>query len=142
MGAHELRPDPYAGKDILIAFRYVTDWATTEAGWFVDNVAVNGKPISDGSSTAPFKDLTEILPVNNDFTVTFVGIKGNGKGNEYRVLSMKLNNVTEDGLFELNKVLKNSSSALMLVTYDAQEDMSSYAGYSYDFTFTNKGPKK
>jgi hypothetical protein len=133
---------PYAGKDILIAFRYVTDWATTEAGWFVDNVSVNGRLISDGSSTAPFKDLTEILPINNDFTVTFVGIKGDGKGNEYRVLSMKLSNMTEDGLFELNKVLKSSNSALMLVTFDAQEDRSSYADYSYDFTFTNKGPKK
>ena len=88
------------------------------------------------------QDLTEILPINNDFTVTFVGIKGTGKGNQYKVPSLKLNRVTEDGLFELNKVLKNSNSAVMLVTFDAQEGISYYAAYSYGFTFTNKGPKK
>lgn len=132
----------YAGQNILIAFRYVTDWATTEAGWFVDNVYVDGTLISDGSSTAPFKDITEIVPVNNDFTVTFVGIKSNGKGNEYKVLTMKLSDVTEDGLFELNKILKSSTSAVMLVTFDAAEGFTGYADYSYDFTFANKGPKK
>jgi immune inhibitor A len=132
----------YAGQNILVAFRYVTDWATTEAGWFIDNVYVDGTLISDGSSTAPFKDITEIVPVNNNFTVTFVGIKGKGNGTQYKIQTMKLNDVTETGLFELNKVLKWSEKAIMLVTFDAPEGFSRYADYSYNFTFTNKGPKK
>ena len=132
----------YAGQEILVAFRYVTDWATTGAGWSIDNVYVDGTLISDGSSVAPFQDLTEIVPVNNDFTVTFVGYKGKGKGTQYKVMSMKLDNVTEDGLFELNKVLKWSDSAVMLVTFDAPEGFTGYAEYTYDFTYTNKGPKK
>ena len=132
----------YAGKQILIAFRYVTDWSATWTGWFVDNVRVGSTLVSDGSTIAPFKDITQILPINNDYTVTFVGIKTVGKGNQYKVISMKLSRVTEAGLFELNKILKNSDSAVMLVTFDAQPGISYYAPYSYGFSFTNKGPKK
>lgn len=132
----------YAGQNILVAFRYVTDWATYYDGWFIDNVFVNGTLISDGSDATLFHDLTYYLPINNDYTVTFVGMKTVGKGNEYKVVSMKLNNVTEQGLFELNKVLKWSTKVAMLVTFDAPEGITYYAPYTYGFTFTNKGPKK
>jgi len=132
----------YAGQDILIAFRLVTDWATYYGGWWIDNVYVDDVLISDGSSMAPFKDITEVVPINNDFTVTFVGIKAKRAGNEYQVLTMKLDEVTEDGLFELNAILKSSSSAAMLVTFDAPEGFTGYADYTYDFTFTNAGPKE
>jgi hypothetical protein len=132
----------YAGQDILVAFRYVTDWATVNDGWYVDNVQVDGQLISDGSSTDPFKDITEIIPINNDFTVTFIGIKDKQNGNPYNVVTLKLDDMSEDGLFELNKVLKSSDNALMLVTYDAPEDATDYVDYSYGFTFGNAGPKK
>ena len=49
------------------------------------------------------------------------GIKANGQGNEYKALTMKRNNVTEVGLFELNKVLRWSNKAALLVTFDAPE---------------------
>jgi len=132
----------YAGQDILIAFRYVTDWATTYDGWYIDNVYVDGTLISDGSDASVFKDITEIIPINNNFTVTFVGIKQKGKGSQYKVHTMKLSDVTEEGLFELNKVLSWSDMAVMLVTFDAPEGFTGYADYIYDFTFTNAGPKK
>jgi hypothetical protein len=132
----------YAG-DILIAFRYVTDWATHYGGWFIDNVYVDGTLISDGSDASVFKDITEIVPINNDFTVTFVGIKKRAKGNQYKVLTVKLDEMTEDGLVELNAILKESSSAVMVVTFDAPEGHTDYADdYTYNFTYTNAGPKK
>ena len=131
----------YSG-DILLAFRYMTDWATPYEGWYVDNVYVDGTLISDGSDASIFKDITELFPINNDFTVTFVGIKGTGKGNQYKVHTMKLDEVTEEGLFELNKVLNWSNEAVMLVTFDAPEGFTGYADYSYEFTYSNAGPKK
>ncbi|UCH57516.1 MAG: immune inhibitor A [Candidatus Bathyarchaeota archaeon] len=131
----------YAGQDILLAFRYVTDWNTLYDGWYIDNVYVDGTHISDGSSTDPFKDLTEVLPINNDFTVTIVGIKEKAKGNQYKVLTLKLDEVTEDVIFELNSVLKSSDSAVMLVTFDAPEGFTGYVEYTYDFTYTNSGQK-
>jgi hypothetical protein len=74
--------------------------------------------------------------------VTFVGIKGTGSGNQYKVHSMKLDDTAETGLFELNKVLNWADEAVMMVTFDAPEGFTGYADYSYDFTYTNKGPKK
>jgi immune inhibitor A len=130
----------YAGQNILIAFRYVTDWATTGAGWYIDNVAVNGTLISDGSSVAPFKDITEIIPVNNDFSVTFVGTKGSGKKLEYRVKVMRLNHDTETGKAELADLLKSSNSVAMLVTFDAQEGANYYADYTYQLEYKHTKP--
>jgi hypothetical protein len=132
----------YADQDILVAFRFMTDWATHYEGWYVDNIYVDGTLISDGSDASIFKDITEIVPIDNDFTVTFVGIKGKGKGNQYKVHTMNLADATEEGIFELNKVLSWSDTAVMLVTYDAQEGVLQYADYTYGFTFTNAGPKK
>lgn len=132
----------YAGQDILLAFRYVTDWATSYDGWYVDNVYVDSTLISDGSNASVFMDITEVIPVDNNFTVSFVAIKGKGNGNQYKVFTMKLADATETGLFELNKVLNWADEAVMLVTYDAPEGFTGYGDYTYDFTYTNAGPKK
>jgi hypothetical protein len=125
----------YSG-DILLAFRYMTDWNTTYEGWYVDNVYVDGTLISDGSSIDPFMDITEVLPVNLDFTVTFVGIKNKGNGNQYKVLTMRLDDLDETGLFQLRSVLQWSDTAVMLVTFDAPEGFTGYGDYTYEFTYT------
>ena len=132
----------YAGQDILVAFRMVTDWGTHYGGWWIDNVYVDGTLISDGTDASVFMDITEVVPVNNDFTVTFVGIKGTGNGTQYKVHTIKLDNVTEDGLFELRKVLSWSDQAVMLVTFDAPEGFTGYAEYTYELTYKSEGPKK
>lgn len=128
--------------DILLAFRYMTDWGTTYEGWYVDNVYVDETLISDGSDASVFIDITELFPINNDFTVTFVGIKGKSNGNQYKVHTMKLEDLSNTGMFELNKVLSWSDTAVMLVTFDAPEGFNGYADYTYDFTYTDAGPKK
>ena len=125
----------YAGQDVLIAFRYVTDWATTESGWFIDNVYVDDVLISDGSSVAPFKDLTEILPIELDFMVTFVAFRGGNKGNLYRVQTLRLDDVSEVGKINLNPLLKFGKVA-MLVTLKAPADFPYYGGYTYSIVPT------
>jgi immune inhibitor A len=30
----------YAGQEIMLQFRYVTDWANTERGWFIDDITI------------------------------------------------------------------------------------------------------
>lgn len=131
----------YAGQEILVAFRYVTDWATAYDGWYIDDVYVDGMLISDGSNASVFMDITELLPINNDFIVTFVGFKHHGRGNIYRTHTMRLDDMTEEGLFELNSVLKHSDSAVMMVTFAAPEGFTGYADYTYEFTYSNAGPK-
>ena len=132
----------YAGQEILVAFRYVTDWGTLYEGWYVDNVYVDDTLISDGSDASVFKDITEIVPINNNFTVTFVGFREGKKGLSYKVLTMKLDDMSEEGMFELNSILNWADNAAMLVTFDAPEGFTGYADYSYDFTYMNSGPKK
>ena len=99
--------------------------------------------ISDGSDASVFKDITEILPVNNDFTVTFVGMETKKDGRvKYKVHTMKLDDVTEQGKMELEKVLKKSNAAVMIVTFDAPEGFTAYADYEYAFTYDDDGPEK
>lgn len=134
----------YADQEILVAFRLVTDWATHYGGWWIDDVYVDDVLISDGSDVSMFKDITEVVPINNDFTVTFVAYIYHGKGYqriENKVVSMKLDEMDEAGWFELNKVLKTADSAVMLVTFDAPEGFTGYADYTYEFTYTDAHKK-
>ncbi len=59
----------YAGKTILLSFRYMTDAAqegnnadNSNAGWWVDDVNVGGTSVSDGSSLDAFKSATQVSP--------------------------------------------------------------------------------
>lgn len=130
----------YAGQEILIAFRYMTDWAFTEAGWFIDNVYVDETLISDGSDASVFQDITELLPINNDFTVSFVGMSGSGQSVQYRVRTMPLNEMTEEGKVALQGLLDWADSVVMIVTFDAQEGISFYADYTYDIVHKRDKP--
>ena len=131
----------YAGQDILVGFRYVTDWATSQGGWYIDNIAVDGNLISDGSDAAVFKDITEIIPINNDFSVTLIGQKKIGKTVFYQVKTMHLNHVTEEGRMQWNSLLRWCDSVAMLVTYKAQDGVTSYADYQYELSYRHTKPR-
>ena len=30
----------YAGQKVLVSFRYLTDWASNDTGWFIDNIEI------------------------------------------------------------------------------------------------------
>jgi hypothetical protein len=65
----------YAGQSVVIGFRYVSDGGVNEGGWYVDDVAVGGTPVNDGSSTAPFQSATQLLPVTvHAWNVRVVGL--------------------------------------------------------------------
>ena len=118
----------------------MTDWAFTEAGWFVNNVYVDGSLSSDGSSTNPFMDITELNLVDNDFAVTFLGFRGMGTDNLFGIVRLRLNDMTEEGMSELNQLLDGSAS-VMKVTFEAPEEYGQYTDDTYDFSFSNEGPK-
>lgn len=134
--------DAYAGQDVLVAFRMVTDWGTHYGGWWIDNVYVDDTLISDGTDPSVFMDITQVVPINNDFTVTFVGIKSTNKGNQYKVITIDLGEPSEDGFVALSSVLNWSQKAVMLVTFDAPEGFDKYVDYTYDFVYKTKGPAK
>ena len=126
----------YAGQDILIGFRMVTDWATYYGGWWIDNVYVDSTMISDGSSVAPFKDITEIVPIDLDFSVTLVGMyKRHGK-TRYIVRDMYLDDLTEQGAGFLLGIVRAGGHAVLLTSLEVPEEHAYFYGpYDYDIEY-------
>src|SRR5215211_8309019 len=76
----------YAGKTVLLAFRAMTDWGTLgnggaiPAGFFVDDVMLDGTLVSDGSSLDGWRSFTQVRPeAVAGWTVQLVGYRTDGK---------------------------------------------------------------
>jgi Immune inhibitor A peptidase M6 len=66
----------YAGQDVLIAIRYVSDGGVNEGGLKVDDITVGATTTSDGSSLSPLRSPTQIRPVEvHNWNVRLVGIR-------------------------------------------------------------------
>jgi hypothetical protein len=73
----------YADQDVLVGFRFMTDWGTTYEGWKIyDDVLVSGVPVE-----------LENIPYEADFMVTLVAMTGS----EYEVFDLSLDDLTEFG---------------------------------------------
>jgi hypothetical protein len=73
---HSYDLSAYAGQDILVSIRYVSDGGVNEGGLLVDQIMIGGALLSDGSSLEPFSSPTEILPVEvANWNVRLIGIK-------------------------------------------------------------------
>ena len=53
---------PYAGKNVLLGFRYVSDHTIHRPGWWIDDVTVGGVAVSDGSSLSGWQSATQVRP--------------------------------------------------------------------------------
>ena len=120
----------YAGQDILLGFRYVTDGAVDEAGIWVRNVTVAGTALPT-DSIAGWLSITQANPIEiPGWTVQLIGIRGNGES--------WLHRVRLDGSFkatlgkkELRRVLGTQAgivSALVMVD-DPSESLTKYGRY-------------
>ncbi|HET9499216.1 MAG TPA: choice-of-anchor J domain-containing protein [Marmoricola sp.] len=68
----------YAGQDVELAFRYVTDTGVNEAGWWVDDITVGGTTF-DGSSLDGWQSATQAHPSPvGGFTVQLVAYTDDG----------------------------------------------------------------
>jgi hypothetical protein len=69
----------YAGQNVLLGFRYMTDNLVDLPGWWIDNVKVGSTVISDGSDLNEWQTITEINPDDvNGFTVQLVSWMNDG----------------------------------------------------------------
>jgi hypothetical protein len=65
----------YAGKRILLGFRYVSDGSINEGGWLIDTVTVGATTVSDGTTAAGFRSPTQIVPARvHGWHVKLVGL--------------------------------------------------------------------
>jgi Immune inhibitor A-like, MAM domain len=135
----------YAGSSILISFRHMTDTNTlgsedpaaagVRPGFWVDNVAVAGTSISDGSTLAGWQSPTEVRPIPvHGFTVQLVAWKTTGRS-PVAITRLALNSsfdATVSGK-QLRKVLGGSRADFVgaIVTYDEPtESITDYAPYT------------
>jgi hypothetical protein len=110
----------YSGLEILISFRYVTDWATTESGWYVDNVCVDGEEVA------------ALVPeyMNTDFMVTiYCPAYGNMPA---LIFDLNMNHITEETLRSFHSVAEYYNVVYILVT--PTQGMA-----DYQFWFTGSG---
>jgi hypothetical protein len=125
---------PYAGQKILVSFRYVTDWATSEAGFFICNIKVPEVGFAaDGTSLAQFYSLDEVRRQLADYLITFVGETTTQGQRTYKVMHLKMVNLDENDQLNLQQFLRDSSlgNVTMIVTYAAPVGRLDSVPYSY-----------
>jgi hypothetical protein len=65
----------YAGKQVLLGLRYVSDGAVNKGGWRIGRLTLGGNTLSDGSSLEGWKSPTDIVPTRvTAWHVTLVGL--------------------------------------------------------------------
>ncbi|HKI23202.1 MAG TPA: hypothetical protein VKA24_07265 [Gaiellaceae bacterium] len=131
----------YAGQTVLLSFRTINDPNTQgtdpniPAGFWVDDVAVGGTLISDGSSLAGWQSPTQVNPIEvHGFTVQLVAWKTQGKS-PVAIARLSLNgnfDATRSGQ-QLQKRLGGARADFVgaIVTYDEPtESITDYAPYT------------
>lgn len=138
----------YDGQQILVGFRYMTDWASqgngalAAPGWYIDDIQV-GAYTSDGSSMEGFQGLDEILGRFADYMITFVGKKKSGNGN-WQVMHLDMQNFSEGTQKELKKFISNSAidELIVIVTYAAPQGTQSPAPFDLKVERRSEVPAK
>jgi hypothetical protein len=140
----------YAGDTVLLAFRTINDPSAqgtdpnTPPGFWVDDVAIGGTSISDGTSLAGWQSPTQVRPVSvNGFTVQLVAWKTQGKS-AVRLGQVRLNRnfdakIDDDRLEDLLGE-SNADFVGAIVMYDEPtESIVDYAPYSLTVRASNRG---
>jgi hypothetical protein len=136
----------FAGQKVLVSFRYLTDWGSNNAGWFIDNIEIPEIGYSnDGSSVDEFKSLSEVFEDYVEYTVTFINEKevGNKKGakTNYKVITVDPFNVTEENALQLRQLFKDGKN-YMITSYAAPADQKNSVDFTYEVELKGNNGKK
>jgi hypothetical protein len=135
----------YAGQDVVLSFRLVTDGSVFEDGFWVDDVMLNEEVLSDGSTLDGWSSLTEFRPIDVEgYTVRLIAYTpsehaslarhgGHGK-RVARIWTLHLNDSFNGFLsgWRLRKAIgRNAKVVSAIVTYhDGTETVQQYAPYT------------
>lgn len=126
---HTFDLSAYAGQEILLSFRYISDGGVNEGGLKIDNVVVGGTTISDGSNIGDFSSPTQVRPTPvENWHVKLVGIRPGKVPYVAQVASDGKSTVKLDKLSLLK--LKPAKQIVAIVSYDDSTEMvQQYAPY-------------
>lgn len=128
----------YAGQDVLVSFRNLTDWGYNDSGWFIKNINL-GNFSASGTSTDVFQSLAEIKDEYVDFTVSLIHTRKNG---QQKVMHIDPFNVTDTKALQVRNFL-TQGNVKMITTYAADPGQTLPVDYTYEVGLkTNQGKKK
>ena len=129
----------YAGKKVLIAFRYMTDWGSEEAGWYINNISIPEIGLSkSGSSTEGFQSIGQVKKEYLEYVVTFIQTKKNGKERVYHVNPFT---VTDAQALDIQKILKEGN-VKMITSYAAKPGLLNPVDFAYEVILKGDKPNK
>ncbi|MDF2548688.1 MAG: peptidase [Anaerosolibacter sp.] len=135
----------YAGQKVYIAFRYMTDSAVNEAGWFIKDISISEIDlIHAGDSLDRFMSLTELAPKNVTYQLAFINQTSLGKGKNsgsFEVLQIDPYNVTEEQSIMLEEFFEGGNN-YMVIWYIPEKDTKDPVPYSYEITTRSEVSKK
>lgn len=139
----------YAGQEILLGFRYLTDWGFTEAGWYLSDLKLNGETIDPMTSIDGFMSLEEAKGEYVNYQLQFIGFKKGfvaGKTKDLKIIQVKdLLTMSESDQIDLRNMIHGNQfeKIIMMTTYVAPEGTNASASYDYEVVEkTNKNKKK
>jgi hypothetical protein len=123
----------YAGQTIVLAFRFVTDSSVHFDGVWVDNVAVDGTVLSDGSTLDGWQSLTQYRPIDvRRFYLRLVAYdSGHHRASQYLVPLEPGHTAHLNGAAIRDALGIRANVVSAIVTYvDTTETVNQYAPYT------------
>jgi immune inhibitor A len=137
----------YAGKKVLLGFRYLTDWGFNESGWYLSNLRLNDVTIDPMTSTSGFVSLEQATGQYVNYQVQFIATKksvANDKDSKVKVIRFPdLLNMSKADQADLRDLVHSSEydQIIMMTTYAAPEGNNGSVTYDYTVEMKTKKTK-
>ncbi len=120
----------YAGQDVLVSFRYLTDGAANgngsgaPSGWWIRDVALDGTVITDGSSLTGGRSASQVSPMTvADWRVQLVGWTLDGKTIRYADVALTKAHKASLNQSQLRRLLGRVDRIGVIVTVDDPQEL-------------------
>jgi len=113
----------YAGQNVMLGFRYMTDWGTRYEGWYIESVAVSGNSI-------PLTSFQKVAGYPSYFTVTVVYMNGNVVKS---IQAVDINHLDETGQL---LIPGKGQDVLLIVSNPSDPTEFAYGVADYQITIT------
>ncbi len=123
----------HAGDDILVGFRYVTDGAVNGAGWWIDDVEVGNRNLSQGTSVNDWQTYSELDPDSVEgFTLQLIAYNDAHTQASYANIPLGAGfTASLDDAALASMLSQDAEVVAALVTYDeSTEEITQYAPYT------------
>lgn len=131
-GSESFDLSAYAGQEVLVAFRYMTDGGYNDTGWFIDNIEIAEIGYSNNcDSLEGFVSIDEIQDNKVEYAVTFINEKKLGSLKFYKVHSVDPFNITEKDSIKLKSFFLTGTN-YMIVWYPAPIGKTGTVDFTYE----------